>query len=61
MNILHMIQAPNSRSISQKNGARQIGVYPGEKKKQHFLRVLAAKMANNQLPACTFSTTERIQ
>ena len=30
-------------------------------KKQHFLNVLVAKMANNQLPPCTFSMVECLQ
>ena len=36
------------------------GVYP-RKKKQYFLSVLVAQMAYNQLPRCTFSTTEWLQ
>ena len=41
----------NSRTISRKNGVRQMGVYPSQK--QHFLSVFVAQKANSQLPPCT--------
>ena len=37
----------------------EMWLYPS--KKQHFLNVLVAKMANNQLRPCTFSMAECLQ
>ena len=48
---LNMVLMPNT--ISQKNDARSIVIYPGQK--QHFPSVLATAMANDKSPLCTFS------
>ena len=49
----------DAETIEQSDGARQMDIHPSEK--QLFLSVLTARMVNNQLPPCTFSTMEYLQ
>ena len=53
--VAHDLETKTVELLAERNVARRMGVYPGQT--LHFLSVLAAKLANNQLPACTFSTT----
>ena len=64
---MHMFNAHVAHNLDTKTvklSATRMG--PGrwgftQVKKQHFLSVSAANMANNQLSPCTFSTTECLQ